>query len=60
VLLADSECNGDRLDKEVGALLDDPERLEAMGQAARAVARPDAADRLADLVEQAASLVSEW
>jgi UDP-N-acetylglucosamine--N-acetylmuramyl-(pentapeptide) pyrophosphoryl-undecaprenol N-acetylglucosamine transferase len=60
VRLPDAECDGDRLDKEVSVLLDDPERLEAMGAAARALARPDAADRLADLVEQAASGVREW
>jgi UDP-N-acetylglucosamine--N-acetylmuramyl-(pentapeptide) pyrophosphoryl-undecaprenol N-acetylglucosamine transferase len=60
VMLADAECDGDRLEKEVGTLLDDPERLEAMGQAAKAVARPDAADRLAELVERAASRVPEW
>jgi UDP-N-acetylglucosamine--N-acetylmuramyl-(pentapeptide) pyrophosphoryl-undecaprenol N-acetylglucosamine transferase len=60
VLVPDAECDGARLDQEVSALLGDPERLEAMGQAARALARPDAADRLADLVEQAAALVPEW
>jgi undecaprenyldiphospho-muramoylpentapeptide beta-N-acetylglucosaminyltransferase len=60
VLLTDAECDGDRLEKEVGALLDDPERLEAMGRAAKAVVRPDAADRLAELVERAASRVPGW
>ena len=60
VLLPDADCDGDRLDKEVSVLLDDPERLEAMGAAARALARPDAADRLADLVERAAARVPEW
>jgi UDP-N-acetylglucosamine--N-acetylmuramyl-(pentapeptide) pyrophosphoryl-undecaprenol N-acetylglucosamine transferase len=60
VLVPDAECDGDRLDKELGVLLSDPERLRAMGAAARAVARPDAAGRLADLVERAASLVPEW
>lgn len=54
-LVPDAECDGARLAAEVGALLEQPERLEAMGGAARALARPDAADRLADLVEEAAA-----
>jgi UDP-N-acetylglucosamine--N-acetylmuramyl-(pentapeptide) pyrophosphoryl-undecaprenol N-acetylglucosamine transferase len=36
-------------------LIEDPARLARMAAAARAVARPDAADRLADLVEQTAA-----
>jgi len=36
---------------EVRSLLDDPERLKAMGEAARANAKLDAAERAADLVE---------
>jgi UDP-N-acetylglucosamine--N-acetylmuramyl-(pentapeptide) pyrophosphoryl-undecaprenol N-acetylglucosamine transferase len=35
-------------------LLDDPARLAAMSSAARAVAKPDAAERLADLAERTA------
>jgi UDP-N-acetylglucosamine--N-acetylmuramyl-(pentapeptide) pyrophosphoryl-undecaprenol N-acetylglucosamine transferase len=54
VLVPDAECTGERLAAEVGALLADPDRLEGMSRAARAMARPDAADRLADLVEAAA------
>ena len=38
----------------VGALLAEPERLEVMGQAARTAARPDAAERIADMVESVA------
>ena len=34
----------------LGPLLADPERLVAMAAAARAVGRPEAADRLADLI----------
>jgi UDP-N-acetylglucosamine--N-acetylmuramyl-(pentapeptide) pyrophosphoryl-undecaprenol N-acetylglucosamine transferase len=57
VLVPDAECDGARLAGELDALLAVPSRLQAMGTAARAVARPDAADRLADLVEATASLV---
>ncbi len=54
ILLPDDECTADRLKELVGALLVDRHRLEAMGEAARPAARPDAAERIADLVEQAA------
>ncbi len=51
VHLPDPECDGDRLARELEALLADPERLGAMRRAARAHARPDAADRVAELVD---------
>jgi UDP-N-acetylglucosamine--N-acetylmuramyl-(pentapeptide) pyrophosphoryl-undecaprenol N-acetylglucosamine transferase len=54
VLLPDAQCDGPHLDAVAGELLADPDRLRTMSVAARAVARPDAADRLADLVEEAA------
>jgi UDP-N-acetylglucosamine--N-acetylmuramyl-(pentapeptide) pyrophosphoryl-undecaprenol N-acetylglucosamine transferase len=54
VLLTDAECNGDTLVAQLEPLLADPDRLEAMSRAGRALARPDAADALADLVEEAA------
>jgi UDP-N-acetylglucosamine--N-acetylmuramyl-(pentapeptide) pyrophosphoryl-undecaprenol N-acetylglucosamine transferase len=54
ILLPDSECTADRLKEIVGALLVDRHRLEAMGEAARHAARPDAAERIADLVQQVA------
>ena len=52
VLVPDGELTPARLAAEVGALLDDPERLRAMGEAGRRTARPDAADRVAALVER--------
>ncbi len=52
ILVPDAELDGDRLLAEVTPLLDDPARLVAMGAAARTLARPDAADRVADLVEE--------
>lgn len=51
VLLPDAECTTDALAERLGDLLGDPERLDAMGAAARSIARPDAAERLADLME---------
>jgi UDP-N-acetylglucosamine--N-acetylmuramyl-(pentapeptide) pyrophosphoryl-undecaprenol N-acetylglucosamine transferase len=43
VVLVDSECDGPRLAEAVAALLDDPARLQALGEAARRLARPQAA-----------------
>ncbi len=54
VVLADEECTGQRLREVVGALLADRGRLDAMGEAAAAVGRPEAADEIADEVEDVA------
>ncbi len=51
VHLPDPECDGSRLAKELDALLSEPARLEAMGKAARSHAHPDAAARIAELVD---------
>jgi len=51
VHLPDPECTGSRLAEELDALLSDPERLRAMGDAAREHAHPDAAARIAELVD---------
>ena len=48
VVVPDDELDGPRLACEVAALLGAPERLAAMRAAARAVARPDAAERIAE------------
>jgi UDP-N-acetylglucosamine--N-acetylmuramyl-(pentapeptide) pyrophosphoryl-undecaprenol N-acetylglucosamine transferase len=50
VLVADERCTAEHLAEVLEPLLADPERLEAMGRAARALGRPDAADRVAELV----------
>jgi UDP-N-acetylglucosamine--N-acetylmuramyl-(pentapeptide) pyrophosphoryl-undecaprenol N-acetylglucosamine transferase len=47
IVVPDAELDGPRLAREVGALLGAPERLAAMGAAALATARPDAAERIA-------------
>jgi UDP-N-acetylglucosamine--N-acetylmuramyl-(pentapeptide) pyrophosphoryl-undecaprenol N-acetylglucosamine transferase len=54
VVVADDELDGERLARELDALLADPEHLARMGEAARALGRPDAAGNVADLVEQQA------
>jgi UDP-N-acetylglucosamine--N-acetylmuramyl-(pentapeptide) pyrophosphoryl-undecaprenol N-acetylglucosamine transferase len=48
VVVPDAELDGPRLAREVAALLRAPQRLAAMAKAARAVAKPDAAQRIAD------------
>jgi UDP-N-acetylglucosamine--N-acetylmuramyl-(pentapeptide) pyrophosphoryl-undecaprenol N-acetylglucosamine transferase len=54
LLLADDRCDGGHLAELVGPLLDDPGRLPAMASAAASLARPGAAHRVADLMEQVA------
>ena len=46
-VVRDAELDGARLAREVQALLGDPSRLREMGEAARELARPDAAERIA-------------
>jgi UDP-N-acetylglucosamine--N-acetylmuramyl-(pentapeptide) pyrophosphoryl-undecaprenol N-acetylglucosamine transferase len=47
VVVPDAELDGPRLAREVGSLLADASRLRAMGNAARSLARPDAAEQIA-------------
>ena len=47
VVVPDEELTPARLRAEVDRLLADPERLAAMGRASAALARPDAAQRIA-------------
>ena len=51
VVLKDDECSGRRLADVLDELLADPGRLLAMGRAAAALGRPDAADAVAALVQ---------
>ncbi|CAN5771369.1 undecaprenyldiphospho-muramoylpentapeptide beta-N-acetylglucosaminyltransferase [soil metagenome] len=54
VVVLDAELDADRLERELTALLDDPDRLAAMARALRAAATLDAAERAAAVVESAA------
>ncbi|HEY3435411.1 MAG TPA: glycosyltransferase, partial [Solirubrobacterales bacterium] len=53
-VIADAELNAEGLREEVGSVLGDPVRLEEMAVAARRLAKPDAARRIADEVLEAA------
>ena len=48
IVVPDSELDADRLAHEVGNLVADHPRLDRMARAARALARPDAAERIAE------------
>jgi UDP-N-acetylglucosamine--N-acetylmuramyl-(pentapeptide) pyrophosphoryl-undecaprenol N-acetylglucosamine transferase len=48
VVIKQPDATPERLQREIVTLLDDPERRAQMATAARAIARPDAAARLAD------------
>jgi UDP-N-acetylglucosamine--N-acetylmuramyl-(pentapeptide) pyrophosphoryl-undecaprenol N-acetylglucosamine transferase len=52
VLVPDGDLTTERLADELDALVGDADRLAAMSAAARALGRPDAADRVAALVEE--------
>ena len=52
IVVPDAECTAPRLAEELEPLLDDPARLDAMGRAAHALAQPDAAEKVAALVER--------
>jgi UDP-N-acetylglucosamine--N-acetylmuramyl-(pentapeptide) pyrophosphoryl-undecaprenol N-acetylglucosamine transferase len=56
VILPDADLDGPRLAREVAALMGAPQRMAAMAGAAREVARPDAAQRIA---EETLALVAE-
>lgn len=53
-VIVEDELTVERLNAAVASILTDPARLPAMSAAARSVAIPDAAHRLADLVEATA------
>jgi UDP-N-acetylglucosamine:LPS N-acetylglucosamine transferase len=51
VVVPDSECDGPRLARELDALFADPQRLRAMSHAALQHGHPEAAQRVAELVD---------
>jgi UDP-N-acetylglucosamine--N-acetylmuramyl-(pentapeptide) pyrophosphoryl-undecaprenol N-acetylglucosamine transferase len=53
-VIADSELDAEGLRAEVDGVINDPARLEEMAAAARGLAKPDAARRIADQVLEAA------
>jgi UDP-N-acetylglucosamine--N-acetylmuramyl-(pentapeptide) pyrophosphoryl-undecaprenol N-acetylglucosamine transferase len=53
-MLRDAECGGETLAAAVAGLAADPCALERMGEAARGFARPGAARRAAEILEEAA------
>ena len=55
VVVPDAELDGPRLAREVSALIGAPDRLKAMAAAARALARPDAAERIAGVALELAA-----
>ncbi|MFI5005661.1 MAG: undecaprenyldiphospho-muramoylpentapeptide beta-N-acetylglucosaminyltransferase [Solirubrobacterales bacterium] len=54
VVIPDSELNAARLARETAALLADPQRMRAMAAAARRLARPEAAQAVAEELLEAA------
>jgi UDP-N-acetylglucosamine--N-acetylmuramyl-(pentapeptide) pyrophosphoryl-undecaprenol N-acetylglucosamine transferase len=54
VIVGDAELDGARLAAEVDSLLGDPDRLSTMAGAATALARPDAARAVVDLIGRCA------
>jgi len=53
-LMPESELTAKTLARRLAALIDWPEQLQEAAEAAKALGRPDAAERLADLVERVA------
>ena len=59
-VVEDAEMSSARLAAELGALLGDEPRLAAMSVASAALAKPDAARRIADEILRAARRMSDW
>jgi UDP-N-acetylglucosamine--N-acetylmuramyl-(pentapeptide) pyrophosphoryl-undecaprenol N-acetylglucosamine transferase len=51
-MILQEELTGERLAREITALIEDPERLKRMGEASRKLARGDAAAATVDLIEK--------
>ena len=53
-LISEPELSGSRLAREILALIDQPARLVELGTRARELARPHAAEKIVDLIEEVA------
>ena len=51
-MILQSDLSGERLAAEIGELLESPETITAMEQAAKSMSRADAAEKTADLIEE--------
>jgi UDP-N-acetylglucosamine--N-acetylmuramyl-(pentapeptide) pyrophosphoryl-undecaprenol N-acetylglucosamine transferase len=51
-MIRQEELSGERLAREIGELIDDPERVTGMEESARRLARGDAAQAAVDLIEK--------
>lgn len=58
VVVAEADLDGPRLARLALDLLADPARLRRMGEAARALAKPDAAERIVDLLLEIAGVAA--
>jgi UDP-N-acetylglucosamine--N-acetylmuramyl-(pentapeptide) pyrophosphoryl-undecaprenol N-acetylglucosamine transferase len=56
--ITEAELTGERLSKEIFALLDEPEQIERMSTAARKVSWPNATRDIVNLIEEAAGIPS--
>jgi UDP-N-acetylglucosamine--N-acetylmuramyl-(pentapeptide) pyrophosphoryl-undecaprenol N-acetylglucosamine transferase len=52
----ENQLSVDSMAKALTTLLNNPDRLARMAAGARSIAKPDAAERLADLVEKTAGI----
>jgi len=55
-VITEAELTGERLSKEIFALLDDPEQIERISMAARKLSWPNATRDIVNLIEQAAGI----
>ena len=55
-VITEAELTGERLSKEIFALLDSPQQIERMSMAARSLSWPNAARDIVNLIEQAAGI----
>jgi UDP-N-acetylglucosamine--N-acetylmuramyl-(pentapeptide) pyrophosphoryl-undecaprenol N-acetylglucosamine transferase len=58
LVITEAELTGERLSKEIFALLDSPEQIERMSLAARKLSWPNATRDIVNLIEEAAGIAS--